>query len=208
MGSLLPRWLQRQGAFVILLACGLSGLTAGASALAADKAGNYSLKGAGFESCANFAAAIEKKDASVLAFRSWLNGYISAYNESNAGIYDISPLHNIDQLTEIMARLCKDNPQLPYGVVASTLARLLAPVHLSRKPAMIEASGDGHSVTLARELLSRSQAKLKELGLYQGGVDGLYGPGTKAAISAFQQREGLEVSGLPDLQTLSRLLLP
>jgi peptidoglycan hydrolase-like protein with peptidoglycan-binding domain len=49
------------------------------------------------------------------------------------------------------------------------------------------------------------QAVLKQLGYYQGEVDGLAGPNTAAAISAYQQRMGLTVSGHVDGRLLKEL---
>ena len=36
------------------------------------------------------------------------------------------------------------------------------------------------------------QQKLKDLGFDPNGVDGIFGPGTKAAVIAFQQSRGLQ----------------
>lgn len=49
------------------------------------------------------------------------------------------------------------------------------------------------------------QAVLKRLGYYQGTVDGLAGPNTSAAISAYQKRMGLAVSGRVDERLLKEL---
>jgi membrane-bound lytic murein transglycosylase B len=49
------------------------------------------------------------------------------------------------------------------------------------------------------------QARLKELGYYEGEVDGNLGSGSASAIQAFQQRNGLTVDGKPS-QTLLRAL--
>ena len=49
------------------------------------------------------------------------------------------------------------------------------------------------------------QARLKELGYYDGEPDGQYGPGTKAAVQAFQKRNGLSVDGMAGPQTQDRL---
>jgi membrane-bound lytic murein transglycosylase B len=49
------------------------------------------------------------------------------------------------------------------------------------------------------------QSRMKELGYYEGEVDGNFGSGSKAAISAIQQRLGMEQNGEPS-QTLLRAL--
>ena len=51
--------------------------------------------------------------------------------------------------------------------------------------------------------VSNLQYTLYELGYYTGAVDGIYGDSTAKAVSAFQSRNGLPVSGIADAATLS-----
>jgi peptidoglycan hydrolase-like protein with peptidoglycan-binding domain len=51
-----------------------------------------------------------------------------------------------------------------------------------------------------------AQQRLRSAGLYDGPVDGLYGPDTRAAIERFQSNRGLTVTGRLDDQTRSSLL--
>ena len=50
------------------------------------------------------------------------------------------------------------------------------------------------------------QAQLKKLGLFQGELDGLYGPATVAAVRAFQEKNALTADGVVSPQTYSLLL--
>jgi peptidoglycan hydrolase-like protein with peptidoglycan-binding domain len=52
------------------------------------------------------------------------------------------------------------------------------------------------------------QRYLKDTGYLRGLVDGIYGPGTQNALSAFQKANGLEATGNADketIQTINRL---
>lgn len=53
--------------------------------------------------------------------------------------------------------------------------------------------------------LVEAQKLLKQMGLYEGKVDGIYGRGTKAALEAFQTQTGLEQTGRLDNATFDRL---
>lgn len=46
------------------------------------------------------------------------------------------------------------------------------------------------------------QRKLTSLGYYKGAIDGIYGSGTKAAVTAFQRNCGITVDGICGSQTL------
>ena len=49
------------------------------------------------------------------------------------------------------------------------------------------------------------QHRLRNLGYYLGKVDGILGPQSRAAIRAFQQAEGIDVTGKPDKATVDKL---
>src|SRR5436305_9573692 len=49
------------------------------------------------------------------------------------------------------------------------------------------------------------QQKLKNLGFDPNGVDGNFGPGTRAAVIAFQQSKGLQADGIAGPATLAAL---
>ncbi|WP_204152220.1 peptidoglycan-binding protein [Leptolyngbya sp. CCY15150] len=49
------------------------------------------------------------------------------------------------------------------------------------------------------------QTLLQSLGFYQGGLDGIYGPGTRDAVTAFQRSQALTPDGVAGAQTRARL---
>ncbi len=54
-------------------------------------------------------------------------------------------------------------------------------------------------------MVIRVQAALMRRGVYDGDIDGLLGPKTRAALKAFQQSEGISQTGRMDIETLTRL---
>jgi peptidoglycan hydrolase-like protein with peptidoglycan-binding domain len=59
----------------------------------------------------------------------------------------------------------------------------------------------------SRDTVRQAQQKLADEGLYRGPVDGLMGPQTKAALSAYQQKNGLQQTARLDQATRDRLAL-
>lgn len=58
---------------------------------------------------------------------------------------------------------------------------------------------------LGAEGIADIQQRLLDRGLYDGVVDGIAGPRTRAAISRYQATEGLPVTGLPSVALIARL---
>ena len=69
-------------------------------------------------------------------------------------------------------------------------------------PAAYQGSGVG-----AGSVAIPVQEELTRRGYYHGPIDGVVGPGTRAAISAYQQNHGLEVNGVIDESLLRSLRL-
>jgi peptidoglycan hydrolase-like protein with peptidoglycan-binding domain len=62
---------------------------------------------------------------------------------------------------------------------------------------------------IQRNVVLSAQIALARRGLYQEGIDGIYGPAMELALRAYQSRARLPVSGRLDLETLAALqLLP
>ncbi len=54
-------------------------------------------------------------------------------------------------------------------------------------------------------MVVRVQAALMRLGYYDGDIDGLLGPQTRSAITAYQKAQGLRQTGRMDIGTLTKL---
>jgi peptidoglycan hydrolase-like protein with peptidoglycan-binding domain len=59
----------------------------------------------------------------------------------------------------------------------------------------------------SEHVVRQAQSELKREGLYRGKVDGIAGPETKQAITAFRQREGLQQTAHLDQATVQRMHL-
>jgi membrane-bound lytic murein transglycosylase B len=58
---------------------------------------------------------------------------------------------------------------------------------------------------LSRQDVTAMQTRLLERGYAVGPADGIFGSGTRRALSEFQRDAGLTADGFPDRQTLRRL---
>ena len=173
---------------------------------ASDGDGNFAIKGAGFSTCEDYLAAYNERSANLLAYRSWLNGFVSASNMLLPDTFDVAPVFNLDQLTAMAAQLCTDNAGMRFGEIAVALIDRLEPLRLARQEEAVPLTNGEHSVSIQPTLLRRAQEALAVGGHYAGGADGIYGPGTRAGFESFQTAAGLPVTGLPDAGTLLTLL--
>jgi peptidoglycan hydrolase-like protein with peptidoglycan-binding domain len=64
---------------------------------------------------------------------------------------------------------------------------------------------DAGAVQQVQKFVASLQTDLQTLGFYEGDIDGIYGPQTTAAVTAFQKSVGLPETGLPDPATQKAL---
>ncbi|MGV3623297.1 MAG: peptidoglycan-binding protein [Archangium sp.] len=69
----------------------------------------------------------------------------------------------------------------------------------------VASSGGKLSLGAKGEEVKALQQRLKSLGLYNGAIGGNFGPGTEAAVKAFQTMKGLTVDGWAGPQTMAKL---
>lgn len=87
----------------------------------------------------------------------------------------------------------------PTADVRSMLMVTLDPANTpAPTPMLLKTGVKGDEVT-------RLQQRLKELGYYNGEVDGQYGPGTAEAVRVFQAQHGLDSDGIAGEATRTRL---
>ena len=181
---------------VLLAAC----LSFSATAGAADPHGNFAVRGVGLETCGTFTAERPKQAAFHQLTLSWLNGYLSAYNQIAPDTYDVTAAASLDNLDARLADYCAANPDQSIAFAAIAVASILDPARIKASPDAPATEPQVDSGTL-----QRIQQALKARGHYTGSVDGKFGPGTRSALEAFQRGDGLPVTRVPDALTLARL---
>ena len=102
-----------------------------------------------------------------------------------------------------------------WRIFVILLLNILVIVMVSGYEPFASFASQGASEDSAQEVLSKYgsqgeevrqiQTKLKELGLYTGSIDGIYGSGTKNAVIQFQKQQGLDPDGIAGTKTLTAL---
>lgn len=176
-----------------------------AGARAASETGQFAIKGLGVQTCAQFTQDYQARAQGAFIFAGWINGYISAINRNQPGMFDAAPWQSVDVLFALINNHCATRPDERLFAVVHAMLEFFKDQSLSEFSPTVEAGADERKVTLYKEVLRRAQERLVEVGVYAGTPDGLFGPKTKAAFEAFQERRNLPRTGLPDQQTLVNL---
>lgn len=201
------RWFGawRGTAWVFILGAVL--VVAATGAQAADSRSKFAVKGAGIAPCSALVEAISGgKRRRLAAFNGWLEGYLTASNRLESATYDLVAWQSRGRLLALLGNFCRKNPEKRFYQAVRALTNALKPNRVRRQSQLIETEAGEKKVRVYRATLRRAQRALARLGLYAGKIDGRFGPNTRLGLEAFQQKEKLQLSGLPDQRTLLRLL--
>lgn len=178
------------------------------TAQAADSEGKFTVKGVGLASCERFVAEREKNSELAAMFAGWLDGYLSAINQIAPETYDVTAWEATGLLLAFIEDHCKENPDVRFFTMANALAGKLMEDRVKTQSPLMDAKAGDQSVKIYKEALRRAQQALKQKGFYNDSVDGVFGPNTQKAFEAFQRKENIRVTGVPDQMTMLKLLRP
>lgn len=170
----------------------------------------YALRGAGQLSCAQYLAAYEEEGRVLYMTAGWVDGYVTALNRLQNGVFEHLSWQETGLVLDLLRNHCTANPEDVLANAVHLFVQATASTRLTQSSELIEIPVPGGSgvIDIYRETIRRVQSMLAELGHYTSTVDGAYGPGTAAAITAFQAQHGLPENGLPDQRTLLVLFAP
>ncbi len=96
---------------------------------------------------------------------------------------------------------------LPAQAVGLQGAQLISSIEANRIIAQARTTASSGALTegATGAKVKELQQRLKEKGFNPGGFDGTFGPGTKAALVAFQKSKGLQADGVAGAKTLAAL---
>jgi hypothetical protein len=181
-------------------------ITAPTTGTAADAEGRFAGHGWAAGRCDALVSAVESADGvDRPLFVGWIAGYLTAANVYKADTFDLAPLAPPEVVANIVLQQCDRNPDAAVVEVMVAVANELERQKLTSGRPVLSLEHDGRTVRIHQEIFRRTQGALKELGFYDGGIDGAYGPQSRRALTRFQEARGIEVTGLPDDGTLMEL---
>jgi len=173
---------------------------------AADKYGQFGVRGAGLISCAVYANERKVRADVYRMTAAWIDGYITATNENRTNTYDILSFETTELLTEVINKHCLNNPNdIVFTVIKSLLIKLQNDrVQLNSKKTNITIGQ--RQTFLYESTIKRIQQRLKALGFYKGKINAAFGQLMIESFKGYQQSIGFNPTGFPDQATLWRLL--
>ena len=94
---------------------------------------------------------------------------------------------------------------IPQGYYRHEVGRFAPPPKKFSQRGNSKGSPSSGSSGGSNPTVMKAQQTLQALGMYDGAVDGVMGPGTAAAIRDFQSQSGLDVTGKLDLKTMKEI---
>ncbi len=192
----------RKSAFLLtLVAC--AGLQLVSPADAADRNGNFAIKGVGLAPCTDFLESLRSGDARLPMFLGWVSGFLSAMNLHEPDTYDLVDWQSDDYIAASLRGWCEANPSERFFNGVYQMARSLEAFRVTEQSPVVILEGPQGRIRLYRSTLDKVRAELAARGLYDEAAHGREALAT--ALKAYQRREGLSETGVPDTATMFRL---
>ena len=186
----------------LILPCFLAGPPA---LHAADESGQFAVKGAGIADCSDFLQATRDRTEKLYLYGGWINGYVSALNQTQEETYDLTPWQTTDFLATFIARYCEQNPSESFFKATADMVADLKSQRLRQRAQRVPVAVGEFKTHLYASTIKFMQERLKLQGHFQGPINSTYDPKTQEAVAAFQRGAELEATGFPDQITLLRL---
>lgn len=173
---------------------------------AAEKDGQFAIKGAGAQTCAQFIAAWDQGNTDLKQYAGWIDGYVTAVNQHVSNTYDTTPWQTTETLLGMTHSVCKQlAPKARFIDAMSLLLRQIWPTRLHEKSEFDEIRRGQRAMVVYRAVLDAVKARLTTLGYAAGPPGAAFDESMSNALRAFQGERGLQPTGLPNQKTLFAL---
>ncbi len=173
-----------------------------AAAQTAAAASPYVVEGPGRTGCADLAAQEPGTEARRLT-AAWLTGYLTAHHRLMPEVFDLSAWQSPALMLALVDQYCAAHPDAFVERAAQELVAYLLPRALTEPAEVVSVEHDGRMTLLYLPVLAQIAERLTAEGHPPAGP----GPADlPPALLAYQAAAGLDPTGLPDQDTLARLL--
>lgn len=187
-------------------------LVAATSAWGSDTAGKFAVRGIGGQPCSVWIGLTDSTDQAarrdgILAFQSWIAGYVSAFNRLQPESYDVVPFLDMINVLAITMNECRVTPD---ELAENTVARVVgafAKARVTEESPVVMVPDAGAEKPYRQATLQLAQQKLVDLGYLDSVPDGVIGPATTQAVTLYQSENGLTATGELSVDTMFQLLL-
>ncbi len=170
-------------------------------ASAADVEGRFSIEGVGKMACARFAEVHDADAPEIGAVAAWVDGYVTAHNRLMRETFDLTPWQTSRVVLAQLGQYCVANPDASLEAGASELIAYLGADRLRMAEDIVGLSNGRNAVFAYASVIASVESALGDRGHPIGSGENA----TSKALEAFQRAQRMEVTGLPDQNTLLRL---
>jgi len=176
------------------------------TAFATDVNGKFAIKGVGNASCKDYVKVLVEDERQKFLFAGWINGYITAHNQHLAETFDITSWENIETLGNYLREHCKKNPELSFFQATTQLVNQLHPDRIREFKGAENLTSGSQSLKSYIQVNQKVQKRLKELGFYEGEINGVMTPALIGGVNQFRAPLGWSEPLTLDQRTLHMLL--
>ena len=179
------------------------------AAVADNATKQFAVEGPGRLDCTAFATARKDKgSAEYQRLIGFVEGYLSAANRYEPNTFDLTPWHNAVAFDLILDKHCTANPTEALVSVVQKMVGALRPIRVAEFSPLVEVGAGKDRAFVYKSILQRTQAALRQRGLFKGEEDGVYSAQLRKSLMDFQRGTKLDQTGVPDPATLWTLLNP
>ena len=175
--------------------------------MAIDKNNKFTVKGAGAVTCNQYVQAVQENSTRLIAFSSWVDGYLSFYNQSSANTFDIAPWQSSKLISKALYRHCSKKPELTFFTAVKYMINALKGKRLVQSSELVRVINGKQTMYFYKEIIRQIQQSLNETIGADLKVNGIFDKNTEIALVKFQKSSGLKLSKVPDQDTLQHLFL-
>lgn len=173
---------------------------------AANKDGNYAIRGMGSFICSEFLETLEADESTRNSYSEWISGYISAMNRTELETFDVSFVPSNTAITGLVGRICSTRPDVRVETALASLLNLMSTAKIDEESDLVRTSLGESSVMIRQSVLDQLLVILVDaeyLNVARG-----FDNTVRDALLDYQQDHDLPLTGLPDSNTLISAFAP